>query len=102
MTTLIEYRNREGKITGRCDARCHNAKRPKCKCVCGGLNHGVGLTEAKAWTILAAAYLTAHAPAGHTTKLYKPPTRFQGEPTGNSMLSKITLVSLLTVVVYSP
>ena len=72
MTTLIEVRDKDGHLTGSCDARCYNAKGPKCKCVCGGLNHGVGLMEAKAWTILAATYLKAHAPAGHTTELYKP------------------------------
>lgn len=34
----------------RCDARCHNAKRPahRCKCWCGGLFHGAGGTEARA------------------------------------------------------
>lgn len=79
MTTLIEVRDKDGHLTGRCDARCYNAKGPKCKCVCSALNHGVGLSEAKAWTILAAPYITAHAPTGHTTKLYEPPTRFKGE-----------------------
>jgi len=38
MTTLMV----EGKR--RCDARCHNAKKPKCRCICGGGNHGGGLT----------------------------------------------------------
>lgn len=28
-----------GKVR-RCDKRCHNAKRPRCRCVCGGFYHG--------------------------------------------------------------
>ena len=24
----------------RCDKRCHNAKRPRCRCWCGGFFHG--------------------------------------------------------------
>jgi len=24
----------------RCDARCHNAKKPRCRCWCGGFFHG--------------------------------------------------------------
>lgn len=30
----------------RCDARCHRATKPRCRCVCGGVNHGVGLGQA--------------------------------------------------------
>lgn len=26
----------------RCDASCHNAKSEKCRCICGGQNHGAG------------------------------------------------------------
>lgn len=39
MTTFITWQTAGGK-KGRCDARCHNAKRTKCKCCCGGLAHG--------------------------------------------------------------
>ena len=39
MTTLISWETGGGK-RGRCDARCHNAKSPKCKCCCGGHYHG--------------------------------------------------------------
>ncbi len=28
-----------GKVR-RCDKRCHNAKRPRCQCWCGGFFHG--------------------------------------------------------------
>ena len=30
-----------GKVR-RCDSRCHNAKRPRCRCWCGGFFHGSG------------------------------------------------------------
>lgn len=46
MTTLICYRKSNGKIIGRCDARCYNAKGTKCTCICGGKNHGIGLKAA--------------------------------------------------------
>lgn len=29
-------------LVGRCDARCHEAKKPECNCICGGAHHGVG------------------------------------------------------------
>jgi hypothetical protein len=45
MTTLIAVYNSEGCV-GRCDARCYNAKEPKCECICGGANHGAGLQQA--------------------------------------------------------
>ena len=52
MTTLIAAYNSEGCI-GRCDAKCHNAKGPRCTCICGGANHGVGFRQAQAnmWEI---------------------------------------------------
>lgn len=79
MTTLIEQRDGNGRLIRSCDARCYNAKGPKCRCVCDSVNHGVGLMEAKAWTKLCSIYLKEQAPAGHTIKLYEPPTRFKGE-----------------------
>ena len=39
MATIISWSNNEG-TKGRCDARCHNAKHDKCKCICGGTFHG--------------------------------------------------------------
>lgn len=45
MTTLITHK--VGKILiGRCDAKCHNAEHPKCTCICGGMNHRAGGTQA--------------------------------------------------------
>jgi hypothetical protein len=37
--TLIRAGNSNG-VYGRCDARCHDAEKPKCDCICGGLYHG--------------------------------------------------------------
>lgn len=45
MTTLIAVYTNRGCI-GRCDAKCHDAFEPECICVCGGVNHGVGLSRA--------------------------------------------------------
>jgi hypothetical protein len=45
MATLIAVYNSNGCV-GRCDARCYNAKGPKCTCICGGANHGAGLKQA--------------------------------------------------------
>jgi len=45
MTTLIAAYDSSGCI-GRCDARCYNAKGERCRCICGGRNHGVGLQKA--------------------------------------------------------
>lgn len=46
MTTLIQVKNKDGRLAGRCDAKCYNAKKPTCRCVCGGTNHGVGINRA--------------------------------------------------------
>jgi hypothetical protein len=29
-----------------CNARCYDAKKQKCVCICGGRNHGAGLNKA--------------------------------------------------------
>lgn len=54
MTTLIAVYNSDGCI-GRCDAKCHNAVHPRCTCICGGKNHGIGAASARAsgWEITA-------------------------------------------------
>lgn len=46
MTTLLTYKNPDGSTTRRCGARCYNAKRPTCVCICQGINHGVGHNQA--------------------------------------------------------
>lgn len=46
MTTLIIAKKEDGTIIGRCDDKCYNAQHPKCRCVCGGTNHGVGFHQA--------------------------------------------------------
>jgi hypothetical protein len=35
----MSWGNSDG-IKGRCDAKCHGAKEPKCECMCGGAFHG--------------------------------------------------------------
>jgi len=37
--TLITAGNSNG-VYGQCDEKCHNAKNPKCQCICGGRYHG--------------------------------------------------------------
>lgn len=46
MSTLIIARKPDGSALGRCDAKCYTAKGLKCTCICGGINHGVGLNQA--------------------------------------------------------
>jgi len=38
--TLIVATNLDG-LYGRCDAKCHDAKEPKCDCICRGAFHGL-------------------------------------------------------------
>jgi len=45
MATLISYES-SGGDKGRCDAKCYNATRGPCHCICRGANHGKGLTGA--------------------------------------------------------
>lgn len=52
MATLIISKNGDGAIKGRCDANCYNAIRPKCTCVCAGMNHGKGMNTASRNTFL--------------------------------------------------
>lgn len=42
MSTLLEVFDKRGKLVGKCDSRCYNAKCSHCRCVCGGKNHGKG------------------------------------------------------------
>lgn len=39
MATVITWQSSGGKRRS-CNARCHNAKHPTCKCICGGRYHG--------------------------------------------------------------
>ena len=43
MPTMIVIRRFDGTVR-RCDARCHYAKQPRCKCICGGIFHGAART----------------------------------------------------------
>lgn len=55
MPVLITVQNPNGGKHGRrCDQGCYGAVRviaDKCRCVCGGANHGVGLTKARENTL---------------------------------------------------
>lgn len=46
MATLISAYGGDGKLIGRCDARCYNATSKHCECICGGMNHGAGENQA--------------------------------------------------------
>lgn len=41
MATLMSWHSSSGE-QHRCDAKCHNAERPDCECMCGGAFHGAG------------------------------------------------------------
>jgi hypothetical protein len=43
--TLIALYTSSGCV-GRCDAKCYDAHKPGCGCICGGRNHGAGLERA--------------------------------------------------------
>jgi hypothetical protein len=49
MTTLISVHNSDGCV-GRCDAKCYDADGGTCSCICGGINHGKGLEQAREQT----------------------------------------------------
>lgn len=38
--TIMTQGNSDG--TRRCDGTCHNARKAKCTCICGGRYHGAG------------------------------------------------------------
>jgi hypothetical protein len=46
MSTLIASGS-SGTFRRACNAKCYNAKRPECDCLCGGINHGVGEPQAR-------------------------------------------------------
>lgn len=39
MATVMTWGNSEG-TKGRCDAKCHDAREPECRCMCDGRYHG--------------------------------------------------------------
>lgn len=41
---LLSYSDEDD--TRKCDARCYDACAGICKCICGGMNHGVGVEQA--------------------------------------------------------
>jgi len=49
--TLIVAANSDG-VYGRCNAKCHDAKKPKCHCICRGAFHGKGSGSAQLFQAL--------------------------------------------------
>ncbi len=46
MATLFSVFSLKEKFLGSCNAKCYDAKGDRSACVCGGVNHGKGLTQA--------------------------------------------------------
>jgi hypothetical protein len=46
MATVFSVFSLHDKFLGCCSAKCYDAKGDRSSCVCGGVNHGVGLTQA--------------------------------------------------------
>lgn len=46
MTVLIRETRSGGRRGRRCDKRCYDGKGSRCRCICGGNNHGKGLEKA--------------------------------------------------------
>lgn len=72
MSVVLAVRNRDGSL-GRCDAKCYDATIPRCRCVCGGKNHGKGLVRALAQIDDVAAQYE-----GGTVEVQTDPRRHQG------------------------
>lgn len=45
MTAVLTIRV-GGSVAGSCGKSCYDADHPKCRCVCEGMDHGVGLEQA--------------------------------------------------------
>lgn len=45
---ILIQKPKKGRGGQRCDARCYNSphRTTRCRCICGGANHGVGLKAA--------------------------------------------------------
>jgi hypothetical protein len=46
MLAMIEVYNDLGECVGRFDSKCYNVKDHGCSCICGGINHEIGLERA--------------------------------------------------------
>ena len=52
-------------LVGRCDINCFGGDDSRCECVCGGLNHGVGIEQAVEQTRrMADEWIEAHREQG--------------------------------------
>jgi hypothetical protein len=46
VSTIMSVSGSDPSERRRCDATCHRAKKPNCKCICNGRYHGRGSSEA--------------------------------------------------------
>jgi len=46
MPALLIIHDKDGKRIGQCDAKCYDGTSLQCRCICGGINHGVGRQRA--------------------------------------------------------
>lgn len=82
MATLITQGDNYGTHR-RCDATCHNAKKPKCVCICGGRYHGKGSNSPalkEEVRKVSEAFLGAHPEIQEQLKHYKQLTFFADRP----------------------
>lgn len=47
MTIILREIDRDGKVVKQCDAKCYDGTESVCRCCCYGVNHGVGLEQAR-------------------------------------------------------
>lgn len=46
MNALIIARDGRGRRIAQCDRKCYDAQGDSCRCICGGICHGLGLQAA--------------------------------------------------------
>jgi len=51
MASLVSLHAKSGKCLAVCNALCYAGTGDRCNCLCGGINHGVGLQTAAAQTL---------------------------------------------------
>lgn len=64
MSTIISV-HRHRKLLAVCNANCYDAKTTRCKCVCQGMNHGVGFQKAKTNVLVDRAALVKSIQEGY-------------------------------------
>jgi len=87
MATLLSAYTHAGKLIGTCDARCYDGKPGRCSCVCGGVNHAVGLQQA--------AYNTLTIPRIFWPGTSRPVTAADGKTYNHPKLHQLARQTLL-------